>query len=294
MAGCGMGDEGVYKRERQLTRGRQGMRFAINYSAEAEKLWRAGRIKVDLFKCPDWPRLVREVGAIHRLYVHTSLCAGRGIDSGYDLERLGRWLETSETLAVNTHFFVFKSDFPPASVIEPEAVIKRALRDVAFLGERFGSENVLIENVPYWERGYEGELVAAVVEPAVISQVVARSGCGFLLDIAHAIRACEGTGRADVKAYLNALPVHALRELHVTGLLPEPDEDGVRHDHFALTEEDWAMTEWALQQIRAGGWRKPEIMAFEYGGVGEKFAWRSEAAVIAEQAPRLYEMAQSV
>ena len=270
------------------------MRFAINYSPQSLRLWRAGRIQVDLFKCPDWPRLVAEAGGNHDVYVHTSLYAGRGLDADYDLDLLSRWLRTTETTVVNTHFAILKSDFASASAITPEAVIERAVRDVEGLGERFGVENVLIENAPYWKRGRLGELAVEVVDPAVISAVVQRSGCGLLLDIAHAIRACEGTGRADVKAYLNALPVHALRELHVVGILPEPDEDGVRRDHFAMTDEDWALTEWALARIRAGSWREPETMAFEYGGIGEKFAWRSDAAVIAEQAPRLYELAKSV
>ena len=137
-------------------------------------------------------------------------------------------------------------------------------------------------------------MLKEVVDPAVISEVVCRTGCGLLLDIAHAIRACEGSGRVDVQAYLNALPTHKLRELHVVGILPEPDEQGIRHDHFAMTETDWAMTEWALAQIRAGAWREPETMAFEYGGVGDKFAWRSESAVIAAQAPRLYALAKAL
>ena len=80
----------------------------------------------------------------------------------------------------------------------------------------------------------------------------------------------------------------------MTGISPAPDEDGLRHDHFAMTEPDWAMTEWALGRIRAGDWRTPEIMAFEYGGVGPRFAPRSDPAVIAGQAPRLYALAKSV
>lgn len=270
------------------------MKFAINYSPEALQLWREGQIQVDLFKCPDWPDLVAEASAQHQVYVHSSLVAGRGIPPDLDIDMLRHWLDTTETLVVNTHFYLLKSDFPTGSAITAEAVIERAVRDVEYLGERFGVENVIIENVPYWRRGSLGDLAAEVVDPAVISEVIDRSGCGLLLDIAHAIRACEATRRPAIKAYLNALPVQALRELHVVGILPEPDEHGDREDHFAMTEADWALTDWALAQIRAGKWRAPETMAFEYGGVGEKFAWRSERAVIAAQAPRLFELAKSL
>lgn len=270
------------------------MKFAINYSPQAEKLWREGRIQVDLFKCPDWLDLVAQAGAIHDVYVHCALITWRGELDKVDFDLLQGWLDATETLVVNTHFALAKSDFAPDCQITPDAVVEKALRVLSPLCERFGAENIVIENMPYPAAGWAESPLPEIVDPAVISEVVRRSGCGLLLDIAHAIRACEGSGRGDVQAYLNALPVHALRELHVVGILPEPDEQGIRHDHFAMTEADWAMTEWALGQIRAGAWRKPETMAFEYGGVGERFAWRSDAAVIAEQAPRLYQLAKSV
>lgn len=270
------------------------MQFAINYSPQAAQLWRDGRIQVDLFKCPDWPDLVADVSKIHKVYVHYSLIMWRGGMDTVDHRLIQRWLEATETMVINSHFALAKSDFAAASGITGEAVIEHAARVLAPLCERYGAENIVVENVPFPPGGWMEAPLPEVVDPEVISEVVRRSGCGFLLDIAHAIRACEGTGRRDVKAYLNALPVHALRELHVVGLLPEPDEQGLRQDHFPMTDEDWAMTEWSLEQIRAGAWRKPEVMAFEYGGVGERFAWRSDAAVIAEQAPRLYALAKSV
>lgn len=269
------------------------MKFAINYSPQAEQLWREGRIEVDLFKCPDWPDLVAEVSAKHAVYVHCSLQAG-GDNDAVDFDLLRKWLAETETLHINTHFAVRESELPPRTTDRREAVIERALRDLDALSEAFGAENILIENVPAPDPGWNDDVAPEVVDPAVIAEVARRSGCGFLLDIAHAIRACEGTGRDDVKAYLNALPAQALRELHVVGILPAPDEHGIRHDHHAMTADDWAMTEWALERVRAGDWRKPAIMAFEYGGVGERFAPRSDPAVIAAQAPRLYALAQSV
>ena len=269
------------------------MRFAINYSPQAEKLWREGKIQVDLFKCPDWPDLVAQVAEIHALYVHCSLRAGGGCLDTSDFAMLREWLETTETLVINTHFWARKSEFPPHAPITTEAIIERAVRDVETLGEQFGIERIVIENVPHPTRAMADDLLTDVVDPAVITEVVRRSGCGLLLDVAHAIRACEGTGRSDVRAYINAMPLHALRELHIVGILPEPDEYGLRHDHFAMTEADWEIAEWAVEQIRLGRWNPPDTLAFEYGGIGEKFAWRSEEAVIAAQAPRLYHLAKS-
>ena len=80
------------------------MKFAINYSPQAEKLWRDGAIQVDLFKCPDWPDLVEKVGELHAVYVHCSLQAGRGRLQSADIDLLRRWLDQTDTLVINTHF----------------------------------------------------------------------------------------------------------------------------------------------------------------------------------------------
>lgn len=270
------------------------MRFAINYSPQAERLWREGKIQVDLFKCPDWPDLVEQVSQIHKVYVHCGLFAGHKHQTQVAFSQLRNWLDTTDTLVINAHLAVLKSDFATCHEITAEAMIERAAQDVKKLAVHFGIERIVVENLAYPIEFWLDDMLPDMVDPAVISEVVRRTGCGLLLDVAHAIRACEGTGRTDVRAYLNAMPVHALRELHIVGILPERDEHGIRHDHFALTDADWEIAEWAIEQIRLGRWKKPDTLAFEYGGVGERFAWRSEESVIAKQAPRLYQLAKSV
>ena len=269
------------------------MKFAINYSPQAEALLRGGKIQIDLFKCPPWAHLVAQARRSCAVYVHFGLMAGRNRLDDVDLDELARWLETTDTVVVNTHLAALDSDFAAGEPMDAESVIQKAVRDIDYLGERFGNDRIVVENVPYPDFSWNRGLLAEAADPAVISEIVKRSGCGLLLDAAHAIRSCEGTGRADVKGYLNAMPTHALRELHVAGLLPEKDEHGVRMDHYALTDDDWAVVEWVVEQIREGRWRRPDTMAFEYGGIGPLFADRSEAAVIAEQAPRLYRLARS-
>lgn len=269
------------------------MQFAINYSPQALQLWREGLIAVDLFKCPDWPDLVAEVSQYHALYVHFSLSVGLGRLAQVDMDSLARWLDTGETTVINTHLVALRSDFAPGEVISRKAVVTRIVRELEPLCQRFGPERVVIENTPYPTRALRDDQLPESVDPTVISAICERSGCGLLLDLAHAIRACEGTSRSDIHGYLDAMPVHRLSELHVVGISPKRDELGIRRDHFALTESDWAIAEYALGQIRAGKWRHPERMAFEYGGIGELFAFRSDAAVIAAQAPRLYALAKS-
>jgi hypothetical protein len=57
-----------------------------------------------------------------------------------------------------------------------------------------------------------------------------------------------------------------------------------------LDQKDWEVLDWALKNIKDGKWRKPKIVAFEYGGVGEVFAWRTNIDILQTQVPLLYRM----
>lgn len=270
------------------------MKFAVNYSPEAWQLLKDNRIQVDLFKFPPWDELRPQMQQGPAAYVHFENIAGGPYAKEQDPQDMQRWLDSTATRFINTHLAVSASDFHDGAAVTPEAVIGKAIAWVDRLGRHFGNENVLVENSSFPLADWDTGLLAEVADPQVVSEIVRRSGCGLLLDVAHAVRACEGTGRPDVQGYLNAMPVAALRELHVVGILPQKNEFGVREDHFAMTEDDWTLAEWVLGQIRAGHWREPETMAFEYGGIGELFAWRTEADVIAAQVPRLFALAHSV
>jgi len=58
----------------------------------------------------------------------------------------------------------------------------------------------------------------------------------------------------------------------------------------ALTADDVATFRAALGRVRAGAWPAPETVAFEYGGVGPVFEWRTDRGVLAEQVPLLREL----
>ena len=270
------------------------MKFAINYSPQSHQLWQDGKIQVDVFKFPPWEVLRPCMETVPAAYVHFENIAGGPLAREIDPEIMQRWLDCTDTLVVNTHLSFSATDFAYGEPVTPEDVIEKGVESVERLGQYFGNDKIVVENTPYPSPSRDNQMLAEVVDPAVISEIVRRSGCGLLLDVAHAILSCEGAGRADARAYLNAMPVHSLSEMHVVGILPYKNERGMREDHFALTDDDWTVVEWAVGQIRAGHWREPDIMAFEYGGVGELFARRSEADVIEAQAPRLHQLAHSV
>ena len=144
------------------------------------------------------------------------------------------------------------------------------LRDVETLIAVYGRERVIVENAPYYAE--QNKVLRATVEPAVIRRVVAETGCGLLLDLSHAWMTAHYL-RRERDGYVSALPVESLREVHVTGV---HRLEGRLRDHLGMTEPDWQHLTWALGQIDSGGWAMPWLVAFEYGGIGPNFEWRSE------------------
>ena len=117
------------------------------------------------------------------------------------------------------------------------------------------------------------------------SRVVEETGCGLLLDIAHACMTAHYLGM-DTQEYFAKLPVHQIKEMHFAGT---HTVEGLLTDHLSILPEDWTRLDWVLKHIQSGEWSQPWLLAFEYGGVGEAFTWRSDPAVIADQVPRLME-----
>lgn len=264
------------------------MKFALNYSPQAAALLDAGQIEIDLYKCPDWPHLIEAAQEQRPVYVHFPLIAGRNKD--VDWAKIEGLLRTTDTFYINTHLAPSAAEQGiPRDTVDPahaEKLEELMLRDIESLVTRYGSDRVILENA-IWDE--EWSIPLPVLEPAMISRVVYETGCGFLMDTAHAIATARFMGM-DERAYIAQLPVDQLRELHVTGLMQ--DEQGVWVDHFEMT--DWALFDWSIENIRAGTWAMPWVVAFEYGGVGPLFETRSETRVIAEQVPRLFAAAQQI
>jgi len=261
------------------------MNFAINYSTQAALLFSQGRLRIDRFKCPDWPELIAEAGQYRPIAVHFNLNAGRGKLRGKNLESIAHIAEETSTPFINLHLELKKGDFPAIPIdstrqADREMFFRMALSDVEIAVRRFGDDKVIVENVPYRPNGKGLRLS---VETETISRIVAETGCGFLLDIPHACISAHHLG-LDPTEYISRLPVHRLKELHFTGV---QDLGGWLQDHLEAQEKDWQMLDWVLKRIQEGAWPKPWLLALEYGGVGEKFSWRSSAQVIEEQGKRI-------
>ena len=289
------------------------MLLAVNYSVATERLLKAGRIAFDRFKCPAWPDLVGRVVEQHRVHVHFPLLAGAGRGEVLDGETCGPpdWARVESLLAatgtafVNVHLSPQPGHYPG---LDPRAtdsatvalVGENLFRDVEALVRRFSAEQVIAENDP----DHIGTMLAGLL-PEVVSAVIAEAGCGLLLDLVHARITAANLG-INPTIYAAALPVHRLRELHVSGAqclegvwverLNASGEQGqrlvARHqgklmDHLPMTADDWVLTEWAFGQMHTGVWRRADIATFEYGGVGPDWEAVTLEEALAEQVPRL-------
>lgn len=294
------------------------MKVAINYSRAALTLLRAGKIQVDVWKCPAWDDLLAEAQQSNDVYIHFPLAISpHGImhtekKTLVDLDEIERQKDESGTPLVNVHFSPHTRDYPNISVdsMHPahiQQVMDDALRALEPIIQRFGAENVIIENVP----DSANTVMRPAIYPENIKNLITQSGCGFLLDISHARIAADFIGM-DEKAYLQALPVQHIREIHVTGIHTLDDNKlaqiqalgihadifqrlkGRRMDHLPFTEDDWNFTAWALDHIKQGDWAAPWVVSFEYGGVGGIWEIIGEPQVMLEQVPRLYDLVASI
>jgi uncharacterized protein (UPF0276 family) len=266
------------------------MRFALNYSPQASALLTENRIEIDLFKCPNWHDMVATAEQQKPVYIHFPLVIGMNKIAGLDLSVIEDWLARTETQFVNTHFVPCAPFF--LAGVDRDGIIEQSVRELEILTRHFGPETITLENVPYTFYEVERQILPEGVDAAVIRDVILAAGCGLLFDMSHAVLSCENTGR-DYKTYLDTLPTHLLRELHITGIGMQPERQ-VREDHLPLQDEDWARVADILDRVERGAWARPQIVAMEYGGIGPLFEWRSDADVIAAQVPRLYAMCQQV
>lgn len=296
------------------------MELAVNYSAAIADLVDHDLAVVDQYKCPAWPDLIEDLtsdrtGKSHPLHIHFPLRVGMGTggpintetNTAPDWSKFEGLRAKTNTPWVSAHMGAQPEDHPGLTErpwSEQITVITDALiRDIEPLVARFGPDHVVGENI--FE--YFGMHLRASVMPEVLCKVVETTGCGLLLDLSHARLAARDLG-VDPRDYVDALPISRLREVHITGIQTfddfwvtrlwnaglDPDYikkvEGQWIDHLPMTEDDWTFFDWALERIEDGAWREPEIIAFEYGGVGPWFEALTLREELEKQVPRLYEM----
>jgi uncharacterized protein (UPF0276 family) len=258
------------------------MRFAVNYSTKLVELVKAGKVDFDVFKCPEWEGLLKAATAIKPVYLHLDITLGRDQVQKLDFDRLKQLLAETATPHVNCHL-VGTPELKAGNKTDRKKILKQWVKEIVILKREFAGYPVISENLPFRPLIPEYHLAS---DAELISKAITETDTGLLLDISHA-RITADTLGMNYQEYVEKLPLDRLHELHITGVRRY---HGFLEDHFEMQPEDWPSAEWAAEQIRLEAWREPEIVAFEYGGVGEWFSWRTETWALEEQVPRLFRL----
>ncbi len=256
------------------------MNFAVNYSVPYEKLVQQGLIQSDLVKCPEWDGVVNTAARLGPVCVHFEIAVGRGSVGQLDFDLIARMLSNTQTSHLNCHLSA-PAHFEADSSSDRKKLVQSWVEEIHMLRDRVPDIPIVAENLPHAPY-IPGSHIGAM--PELITEAILKADAYLLLDLSHARISAAYLGW-DYQESIAKLPVDRLRELHITGIRPYRS---YLTDHFELFPQDWQAAEWARDQICQGFWREPEVVAFEYGGVGDVFGWRTDEKVLAEQVPRLY------
>ena len=148
----------------------------------------------------------------------------------------------SEHLAWSSHGGVFLNDLLP--VPYHRGTLDRVCAHIDRVQSRLRRTMLLENPATYVE--FEASTMA---ETDFISEVVGRTGCGLLLDVNNLYVSCINHHR-DARAYLRALPLAAVGEIHLAGHAREVDAAGApmlidSHD-APVAREVWDLYAYAI------------------------------------------------
>jgi uncharacterized protein (UPF0276 family) len=177
-----------------------------------------------------------------------------GAEGPFDKQHLKRLAELirryqpqsfSEHLAWSSHGPVFLNDLLPLAYDTP--TLNRVCEHIDQVQNTL-KRPMLLEN----PATYLGFQRSTIDEPDFIAEVIRRSGCGLLLDVNNVYVSCVNHQR-DPLAYLDALPLHAVGEIHLAGFAEDCDNLGDRlliDDHGAQIDQAvWRLYRQVLQRI---------------------------------------------
>ncbi len=143
----------------------------------------------------------------------------------------------SEHLAWSTHETTFYNDLLPLPYTE--ATLARVVEHIDEV-QTVLKRRLLLENPATYLDFSE----SSFAETEFLSEIVARSGCGLLLDVNNVHVACTNRN-SDPAAYLAAFPLAHVGEIHLGGHAVDVDETGApllidAHDR-AVSDPVWAL-----------------------------------------------------
>ena len=151
----------------------------------------------------------------------------------------------SEHLAWSSHGPVFLNDLLPLAY--DSATLQRVCEHVDEVQSHL-KRPMLLENPSTYLQFQRSTLD----ETDFISEVIRRTGCGLLLDVNNVYVSCINHQR-DPQSYIDALPLHAVGEIHLAGFAEDTDSLGDRlliDDHGApIDNAVWQLYAQVLARI---------------------------------------------
>ena len=252
------------------------MELAVNYSDHLMTLLdQDPGLPVDYIKAPTipfpecWLQFERG-GTRRKLLPHPSqpgvLALGRtDPDEQFNFELIQKILQRTHPPYLSTHVEARVDYFPEYREYQHQhhpriqsILLEHFLQTVNRFKETVNIP-LVVENFPYytWWRHY-----VTGSKPQFLSELCEMGDLGFLLDTAHA-RCTAWHLQMDLNDYLNALPLHRVREIHLAGTRMRPLE-GLRDTHTVIEEIDYEILWYLL------GKTNPQIITIEYGGMLER------------------------
>ncbi len=171
--------------------------------------------------------------------------------SAAHLDRLARLVARyqpasfSEHLAWSSHGGNFFNDLLPLPY--DRQTLQRVCDHVDQVQQHLGCR-MLIEN----PSTYVEFDASTLDEPQFLREIVRRTGCGLLLDVNNANVSCTNHGR-DPAAYLGAMPLDAVGEIHLAGFAVDSDSLGapllIDSHGSAVAERVWQLYATMLDRL---------------------------------------------
>lgn len=194
--------------------------------------------------------LIRELYPLSLHGVGLSIGSEGKLDATH-LQRLAELIDRyqpqafSEHLAWSSHGPVFLNDLLPLAYDAP--TLNRVCAHIGQVQDTL-KRPMLLEN----PATYLAFQRSTLDEADFISEVIRRTGCGLLLDVNNLYVSCINHQR-DPLAYLDALPLQAVGEIHLAGFAEDSDNLGDRlliDDHGAPIDlAVWTLYRQALERV---------------------------------------------
>lgn len=150
----------------------------------------------------------------------------------------------SEHLAWSTHEGAFFNDLLPLPYTE--ATLARVADHISQVQDTLGRQ-MLLEN----PSSYLSFDESTYAETDFLAALVARTGCGLLLDVNNVFISAQNLGLS-ATAYIDAFPLEAVGELHLAGHDSDTDDAGrpllIDSHGCPVAEPVWALLDYVLER----------------------------------------------